>query len=177
GKVSRLVLDLLSYSKERKPEYEKYSPNIIADEVCELMDFEANKSGIEVARDFDPNIGKAFFDPKGIHRCLLNLVSNAVDACISDKDENKKHLVRVTTKRESDGMITFQVSDNGCGMTEEVRRQIFSSFFSTKGSKRTGLGLLITQKIVQEHGGAIKVKSKVGVGTSFELKFPANLDS
>jgi signal transduction histidine kinase len=94
-----------------------------------------------------------------------------------DKDENKEFLVRVATRRESDGMITFQVSDNGCGMSEEVVKKIFTSFFSTKGSKGTGLGLLITQKIVQEHGGTIKVKSRTGVGTSFELKFPARLNT
>ena len=177
GKVSSLVLDLLSFSKDRKPEYEKCSPNIIADEVCELMDSKVKKCGIEIARDFDPNIGEASLDPKGIHRCLLNLISNAVDACMFDKDENKEFLVRVATRRESNGMITFQVSDNGYGMSGEVIKKIFTSFFSTKGSKGTGLGLLITQKIVQEHGGTIKVESKVGVGTSFELKFPANLDS
>ncbi|MCJ7618083.1 MAG: response regulator [Desulfobacterales bacterium] len=177
GKVSSLVLDLLSFSKDRKPEYEKCSPNIIADEVCELMDSEAKKSGIEIYRDFDPNMGVVSLDPKGIHRCLLNLVSNAIDACESDKDKNKKHLVRVATRRESNGIITFQVSDNGCGMSEEVIKQIFTSFFSTKGSKGTGLGLLITQKIAQEHGGTINVKSEVGLGTSFELKFPARLDS
>ncbi|MBU1163271.1 MAG: PAS domain S-box protein, partial [Proteobacteria bacterium] len=177
GKVSSLVLDLLSFSKDRKPEYEKCLPNIIANEARELMDSEAKKAGIEIAGDFDPNIGEASLDPKGIHRCLLNLITNAIDACESDKDKNKKHLVRVTTKRERNGMITFQVSDNGCGMSEEVRRQIFTSFFSTKGSKGTGLGLLITQKIVQEHGGTIKVKSEVGLGTSFELKFPARSDS
>jgi signal transduction histidine kinase len=141
------------------------------------MDSEAKKSGVEIARDFDPNIGEASLDPNGIHRCLLNLVSNAIDACISDKDESKKHVVRVTTKRESDGTITFHVSDNGCGISEEFKRQIFTSFFSTKGANGTGLGLLITQKIVNEHGGTINVKSEVGVGTSFELRFPTRLDS
>ncbi|MFH1672596.1 MAG: response regulator [Pseudomonadota bacterium] len=170
--VSSLVLDLLGYSKERKPEYEKCLPNIIADAVCELMDPKARKSGIEIARDFDRTIGEVSLDPKGIHRCLLNLVSNSVDACMSDGDEKKEHVVRVTTRREDDGLVTFKVSDNGCGMDEKVRKQIFTSFFSTKGSKGTGLGLLITHKIVQEHEGRISVDSEPGKGSIFTMWLP-----
>lgn len=173
GKISSLVLDLLSYSKERKPEYESYSPNVIANEVCELIDNKAKESGIEIVRDFDPTIGEVSLDPKGIHRCLLNLVSNAIDACMSDENEGKEYLVQVITRRESDGMVTFQVSDNGCGMDEEIRKQIFTSLFSTKGSKGTGLGLLVTQKIVQEHGGTISVDSESGKGSTFTIRIPS----
>ncbi len=171
-KISSLVLDLLSYSKERKPEYESCSPNAIADEVCELMDPRAKESGIKIVRDFDPTIGQISLDAKGIHQCLLNLVSNAIDACIYDEDENKEYLLRVSTRRESDEMVTFQVSDNGCGMDEEVRKQIFASFFSTKGTKGTGIGLLVTQKIVQEHGGSISVQSEPGKGSAFTIQLP-----
>lgn len=174
GKISSLVSDLLSYSKERKPEYESCSPNTIADEVCELMDNKAKESGIEIVRDFDSTIGKVSLDPKGIHRCLLNLVSNAIDACMSDDGEDKEYLVQVITRRESDGVVVFQVSDNGCGMDEEVRKQIFSNLFSTKGSKGTGLGLLITQKIVQEHKGTISVDSEPGKGSTLTIRLPCN---
>lgn len=172
GKLSGLVLDLLSFSKERHPEYKSFSPNVIADEVCELMSYQAQESGIEIVRNFDPTIGEVAIDPKGIHRSLLDLVSNGVDACMSDEDEDKKHEVRVTTRRESDGAITFQVSDNGCGMEELVRNQIFMSFFSTKGSKGTGLGLLVTHKIVKEHGGTISVDSQPGKGSTFTIRLP-----
>jgi signal transduction histidine kinase/FixJ family two-component response regulator len=172
GKTSDLVLDLLSYSKERRPEYKSFSPNVIADEVCELMDSQAKESGIEIVRDLDPAMGEVSLEPKGIHRCLLNLVSNAIDACMSDEDEGKRRMVHVTTKREKDGAVTFQVSDNGCGMDEEMRLQIFRTFFSTKGAKGTGLGLLITQKIVQEHGGTIRVDSQLGKGSTFTIQLP-----
>ena len=173
GKISDLVLDLLNYSKERKPDYKSFSPNVIADEVCELMDSQARESGIEIDRDLDPAMGEVSLEPKGIHRCLLNLVSNAIDACMSDENEDKRHMVHVTTKREKDGAVTLQVSDNGYGMDEEMRMQIFRTFFSTKGSKGTGLGLLITQKIVQEHGGSIRVDSQPGKGSTFTIQLPS----
>ena len=172
-RVSGLAMDLLSYSKEREPEYEKCSPNEIAEEVCKLMDLKAKEFEVEIVRDLDPTVGDASLDPKGIHRCLLNLVSNAIDAAIFDEDESKEYLVRVATRRESDGTLILQVSDNGCGMDEAVRKQIFSSPYSTKGSQGTGLGLLITQKIVKEHGGTIRVDSELGKGTTFVIRLPS----
>jgi two-component system NtrC family sensor kinase len=172
GKISNLVLDLVSYSKGGEPKRESCSPNEIADEVCELMVSKARESGIEIVRDFDPNIGEVSLDPKGIHRCLLNLVSNAIDACISDEGEDKEYTVRVNTRLESEGVVIFQVSDNGCGMDGAVRKKMFTSFFSTKGSEGTGLGLLVTQKIVQEHGGTIGVDSQPGKGSIFTIWLP-----
>lgn len=171
-KISGLVSDLLSYSKERKPEYESCSPNAIADAVCELLDPKAKESGIVIVRDFDPAIGHISLDPKGIYRCLLNQLANAIDACIDDEDEDKDYLVRVTTRRQSDGMVAIEVSDNGCGMDEEVRKKLFTGFFSTKGSRGTGLGLIVTQKIIQEHGGTISVQSEPGKGSTFTSRLP-----
>jgi two-component system, NtrC family, sensor kinase len=170
--ITSMTSDLLTYSKERKPGYESCAPNAIAEEVCELMGPKAMESDIMIVREFDPTIGDIFLDPRGIYRCLMNQVSNAIDACIDDEDENKRHLVRVSTRRESDGMIVFEVSDNGCGMDEEIRKQIFTGFFSTKGSRGTGLGLIVTQKILREHGGDISVKSEPGKGSTFTSKIP-----
>ena len=136
------------------------------------MDSKAKESDIMIVRDFDPTIGDIFLDPKDIYRCLMNQVSNAIDACVDDEDEDKKYLVRVSTRRDSDGIVVFEVSDNGCGMDEEIRKQIFTGFFSTKGSKGTGLGLIVTQKILQEHGGTISVQSEPGKGSTFTSKLP-----
>jgi len=172
GRISSLVLDLLDYSKECVPEYEECNLNAIADEVCELMNRKAEESGIEIVRDLDATIGKVSLNPKGIHRCLLNLVCNAIDACVSGQEEGRGNLVRVTTKRESDGALTFQLSDNGCGMSQAVQEKITAGFFSTKGAKGTGLGLLITQKIVQGHGGTVCVDSESGRGSTFTICLP-----
>jgi len=174
GRVSSLVLDLLDYSKECKPECEECDPNAIADEVCELMNRKAEESGIEIVKHFDATIGKVSLDSKGIHRCLLNLVCNAIDACISEQEDGKGNLVRVTTKRKSDGALTFQVSDNGCGMSEAVQEKVLTGFFSTKGAKGTGLGLLITQKIIGAHGGTMCIDSESGKGSSFTIHVPCS---
>ncbi len=172
GRISGLVLDLLEYSRERKPEYEKCFPNEIADDVCKLSQESAKEYSIEIIKDFDPSMGEAVMDPKGIHRCLLNLVSNAIDACIYDSNEEKKWVVQVRTILEDDSMVKFEVSDNGCGMDEEVKKKLFTSVFTTKEGRGTGLGLLNTQKIVQEHGGTITVNSQPGEGSTFTIRMP-----
>jgi len=172
GRISGLVLDLLEYSRERKPEYEKCFPNEIADDVCKLTQESAKEYSIEIIKDFDPSMGEAVMDPKGIHRCMLNLVSNAIDACIYDSNEEKKWVVQVRTLLEDDGTVRFEVSDNGCGMDEETKKKLFTSFFTTKEGRGTGLGLLNTQKIVQEHGGTITVNSQPGEGSIFTIRMP-----
>ena len=170
-RVSNLVLNLLNYSKEREPQYQPCSPNQIAEEVCQLMESKAKEYYVEIIRNFDASIGKISLDSEGIHRVLLNLVSNAIDACIYDTDKRKKWWVKVKTALNGD-TITLEVSDNGCGMDEEVKGRLFTSFFSTKGGKGTGLGLLVTQKIVKEHGGTIVVKSEKGKGSTFTVRIP-----
>jgi PAS domain S-box-containing protein len=171
-KVSDFVIDLLTYSKEREPEYEKYNPNIIADEVCELMESKAKEYDVDLIRDIDREMGEIYLDPKGIHNCVLNLVSNAIDACVFDPDTQKHWHVKVRTRHEKESGATFEVIDNGCGMDEETQSKIFAEFFSTKGGRGTGLGLLVTQKIVNEHGGTMDVASQPGEGTVFTIRLP-----
>lgn len=172
SRISNLVLDLVEYSKEREPEYEKCSPNEIANEVCELMRESAKEYDVDIIKNFNASIGDVYLDPKRIHRCLLNLVSNAIDACAFDISEEKKWVITVKTDLEDDGTVIFEVSDNGLGMSEEVKSRLFTSFFSTKEGKGTGIGLLNTKKIVEEHGGTIDIESQPGKGATFRIRIP-----
>ncbi len=113
-------------------------------------------------------------DPEGIHCCLLNLVSNAFDACMDVEHAGGAKEVVIRTARAEGGGVEYGVIDSGCGMDEDVKDKIFRSFFSTKGTRGTGLGLMITQKVVREHGGDIKVESEKGSGTRFAIKLPAH---
>ncbi len=171
-RTSELVMDLLSYSKERQPELQWCEPNDIANEVYEMVQKQAEENNIEIIRDFDPDIGSVRMDPQTIHRCLLNLVSNAVDACIFDEDHTKNWQIVLKTRRENGKMIRFVVSDNGMGMSETIKEKIFHSFFSTKGHLGTGLGLLVTRKHIEEHGGTIDLHSSPGKGSEFIVRLP-----
>ncbi|MBN1848305.1 MAG: response regulator [Deltaproteobacteria bacterium] len=172
NRTSDLVLDLLSYSKEREPEYENCFPNEIAEEVCDLMKETANEHEIEILKDFGQNIGEMMLDVRTVHRSLMNLVSNAIDACIFDDNPNKDYKVIVKTGIGPDSNLFFEVTDNGSGMSDEVKSKLFTSFFSTKGDKGTGLGLLVTRKLIEEHNGTIHVASRLGGGTTFTVRLP-----
>jgi PAS domain S-box-containing protein len=172
NRTSRMVLDLLSYSKERQPEYEVCAPNEIAEDVCELMRDSALQNDIEIIKDFDPTIGRVVMDPQTLHETLLNLMTNAVDACLFDEDISKKWHILMKTALADEGVIAFEVSDNGAGMSPDVKEKLFTSFFSTKGHRGTGLGLMVTRKLVEEHGGEIQVTSRLGEGTTFTVLLP-----
>jgi signal transduction histidine kinase len=170
-----LVMDLLSYAKERPPEYEPCEPNTIVQDVCEVMQDLAKEHQVELNTDLDTAIGAVCMDPKIIHQCLSNLVSNAIDACLFDENVEKQWCVTIKTHRDGGRNILFSVIDNGAGMNEAVKSKLFTSFFSTKGHRGTGLGLLVTRKSVEAHGGTIDVISEEGKGTTFVVKLPFNI--
>jgi len=172
GRTSNLVLDLLSYSKEREPEFETCLPNQIVDDVCALLQDKARENNVKLDKDFDDSIGEVLMDPNSVHEVLLNLMSNAVDACLFDEETSKNFRVDLKTTHEKDNVIKFEISDNGIGMDEEVIRKLFTSFFSTKGHRGTGLGLMVTRKLIEEHSGTIDVESKPGKGTTVTVRLP-----
>jgi signal transduction histidine kinase len=101
--------------------------------------------------------------------CLTNLVSNGIDAAMLRGRPGGRVAVRT---REEGGDLVFEVADNGCGMDDEVRSKVFTTFFTTKGGKGTGLGLLTTRKIVQEHGGRMEIDSAAEHGSVFRIRLP-----
>ena len=171
-RTASLLRDLLTYSKDREPEYQPCNPNQIAGDVCDLMEATATEHGISVHRDLDPSIQPVSMDPQILYRVLLNLVSNAVDACMLDENREKSFEVQVSTRYDSDQRIRYDVKDTGCGMDDSVKKQLFTSFFSTKGSRGTGLGLLVTQKLIQAHQGSLALESTPGRGTIFTFWLP-----
>ncbi len=170
-KISDLVMNMLIYSKEREPDYAPCSPNEIAQEVYIHMQDKASQSNVRLSTDLDLSIVECYIDGNGLHRSLLNLVTNAIDACILDPDEDKDWSVLIRSQKENGG-LRFDVVDNGMGMTQEVQEKLFERFFSTKGGKGTGLGLLVTREIVNQHGGTISIESESGQGTTFTIRFP-----
>jgi signal transduction histidine kinase len=173
-KINDLALDLLNYSKQRAPDYDLFDPNIPVREVFHLMLPKAKEHGINLRLDLDEGLEKVFLDLEGIYTCLLNLVTNAIDAFMWG-DPSAAHKEVVLTSKKADGWaVEYQVTDNGGGMDGETREKLFRSFFSTKGSKGTGLGLMITEKIVREHRGIIDLKTEPGVGTTFTIRLPVS---
>ncbi|MCK5313108.1 MAG: response regulator, partial [Desulfobacteraceae bacterium] len=172
GRVSDLVQDLISFSKEREPEYKTCSPNDIVTEVVDLIKDFANANNIKITKKLDPAIKEASMDTQTIHRSLLNLITNAMDACLDDPNTDKNFKIAIKTYPGQNNLFCVDVKDNGSGMTDETKEKLFTSFFSTKGGRGTGLGLLLTKKLIEEHNGIINVKTNLGKGTTFTIKLP-----
>jgi signal transduction histidine kinase len=171
-KIKGVAVDLLNYAKEREPEYQFCDPNGPAREVCDLMLSRAAEMGVALKIAPAQSLPHAWFDREGIHRVLLNLVTNAIDACTDISCASKTCEVSLRTSKPQGWAVEYEVMDNGCGMDEETRKKIFQVFFSTKGSRGTGLGLMIAKKIVDEHGGVIDLSSEKGNGTVFRVRLP-----
>lgn len=168
-KIYNLVMDMLTYSKEREPLLEAADLNRIMAEIIELMEPRATELGVAIETKLDPKMPQVALDPEAIHRAVLNIVSNAIDAC--EGIPNAKVICQTSTDpREQFVWIT--ISDTGCGISPENLEKIFHIFMSTKGSKGTGLGLAVSQKIVHEHAGSIRLTSTEGKGSKFIIELP-----
>jgi len=176
-KITNLALDMLNYAKGRVPDYRLCDPNLPVKEVCELMRPRAQKFGVELKMDIDSDLPEIELNSEGVHSCLTNLVTNAIDACTDVECTNKPGKVVVRSLQQKGGGVEYQVKDYGCGMDEATKEKIFRMFFSSKGTKGTGLGLMITRKIVEEHGGTVECESEKGKGTTFIIKLPARVKS
>ena len=169
-RISSLVLDMLTFSKEREPEFAAAELNGVVGDVVELMRARAEELKVVLRFEPDTTITPLTFDSEGIHRAVLNIATNALDAC----DERDDGIVTVGTRQlADDGLVQIVIDDNGAGIPPENLEQIFNPFFSSKGSRGTGLGLAVSQKILKEHGGRILVESRPSEGSRFTLEFPA----
>ena len=171
-RVGDLTQDLLTYSKQREPEFEVCLPNDIVEDVIELVTDVAGSNDVLISKEYDNSIGEVVADPQTIHRSLLNLINNALDACLEDEDTSKKHEIKVKTYIGKDNHVCLEVKDNGSGMDKNTQKQLFNPMFSSKGGKGTGLGLLVTGKLIEEHNGVIEIKTRQGIGSTFTIKLP-----
>ena len=171
-KIKNLSLDLLNFGKYAEVHVKMADPNAPAHDVVNLMQTRAKEQGITLALELHPDFKPVCFDPEAIQQCLLNLVANAIEACIGDASPGRDKNVVVKTLPAEGWGVQYQVIDNGRGMDENIRNKIFQSFFSTKGTDGTGIGLMMVKKIVDQHQGVIEVDSQKGVGSKFSIKLP-----
>ena len=173
-RISGLVMDMLSYSKDRQPELESVSMQAIATEVVDMLLPRAAELGVTLQINRSAELEEVLIDAVGIHRALWNVVSNGLDACVEIDDA----VVQVSVgQRETEQFI--RIEDQGVGIASGSMEKIFAPFVSDKGGQGTGLGLAVSRKILREHGGDLTVSSNIGQGVIFELSVPvkiANVD-
>ena len=164
--LKTLVLDMLDYSKNRPPEYVEVDLEALFGEMAAFVEGRAAEGGIDLTLDVDSEIGPVRLDPTRMKRALLNIVGNAVEATPS----GGKVSINATALPPASVLIT--IADTGKGIPKDKIDTIFEPFFSTKGSKGTGLGLPVMKKIIEEHGGKVELESVEGEGTTFTITLP-----
>ena len=169
NKISSLVMDMLSFSKEREPDPVPSDLVALVTDIVETVQQRADE--ISAAIDWAPptDVPQLLFDPEALSRAILNVVTNALDA-VEDRD-GAAVTIHVECDTEAE-RVRVIVGDNGEGMAPETIAEIFNLFVSTKGARGTGLGLTVSRKILREHGGDIRVTSQPGEGSTFVLEFP-----
>jgi len=173
-KISSLVMDMLSFSKERKPDLVVTDLNGVIGDVVETVRQRAAEITADIHWEPRAELSSCRFDPEGMSRAILNVVTNALDAVEGRPDGR----VSISVAVDHDArLVRVTVADNGAGMSPETLADIFTLFVSTKGSRGTGLGLTVSRKILREHGGDIRAESVEGSGSTFTLEFPLRLAS
>ncbi|MCX5661562.1 MAG: ATP-binding protein [Planctomycetota bacterium] len=166
-RIYDLTMNMLAYSKQRKPELEMTNLPVLLDEIITLVQQLYDTKEVALIVDTDPDMPPVPVDASGVHQAVLNLLHNALDAV-----EAKTGAVSLRCEFDPEGQrARIHVNDNGPGIDAVNRQRLFQPFYSTKGQRGTGLGLAVTKKILQEHGGTIDVESTPGTGTTITLNF------
>jgi PAS domain S-box-containing protein len=166
-RTHRVVQNLLSFARQRKPERSEVDVRKVLEETLTLRDYDLKVNNITVTRDLGPDPALVVADPHQIEQVFLNIINNAVDAVLETGRAGKLK-IRVYCEK---GDVCAQFADDGPGIKDPKR--IFDPFYTTKSvGKGTGLGLSICYGIVKEHGGDITAHNAAEGGAVIEVRLP-----
>jgi signal transduction histidine kinase len=173
-RITDLSTHMLHYAREWKPQLQRVDLNDLVANVCELNRQTAANQGVALRHDLPAGLPAVLCDPELIHMAVTDILVNAIDACVwKDYGPGERPEIVVTNSMTDDGgFFATEVRDNGCGMTEDIRGNIFIPFFSTKKTSGTGLGLAQTARIIKAHGGQVLVDSEPDRGAAFRIHLP-----
>jgi PAS domain S-box-containing protein len=172
--ITNLSSLMLNYVRELQPELEETDVAALVKSAYVTTRETAQSKGISLQLDVDRDTPAILADPRLIHSVVMDLLTNAVDACVWKDYENDEKPTVVLRARGCDSgkCVEIIVEDNGQGMSDEVKENIFTPFFSTKKKLGTGIGLTMTSRVVRKHGGEIEVESELARGTKFRVSLP-----
>ena len=168
-RCKKIVQGLLNFARRHKPEKVSVNINELIYQIMELREYDLQVSNIKVTTNLDKDIQMTIADPYQLQQVFLNIINNAQQAMLEDKDEGR---LSIKTLNENN-IIRIIIKDSGPGIAPENLNRIFDPFFTTKGvGKGTGLGLSVAYGIIKEQGGKIYAESKPGKGAKFIIELP-----
>lgn len=175
-RIRKMVLDILYYAKSRDLDLSETPVRAFAEDLAMIVEAKAVANNILFTRDFAAAAGLFQADHSALSSALVNFLENAVDACLCETTGRSRELTfraAVEAAPEEDARVVFTITDTGVGMSREEREKMFTLFFSSKGSKGTGIGLFISSRVIAQHHGGIEVDSAEGEGTRVTAWLPA----
>jgi signal transduction histidine kinase len=170
-RIAAILKRMLSLAKPATAEYKWTDINEVIENALSLVRFDKRARGITISNKGGAPLPMVWLNPQNLEQCLLNILINALDA-MNAKETGCDHRLEVVTAVEGDA-VEIHVSDTGVGMSPEVCRRAFESFFTTKEiSRGTGLGLYVSYNLLAEMDGSIKLKSEPDVGTTAVIRVP-----
>lgn len=165
GRMQGMINELLDFARgEVKLNREVIDLDGFLREICENFDQEAKRREIDLTCKCKVP-GRITVDPGRLERGIDNILRNAMQAVSRNGD--------ISLEAELQGeSVSIQIRDNGPGIPEEIRETLFEAFATSGKREGTGLGLAVTKKVIEEHGGEVHVTTETGVGTKFELRLP-----
>ena len=170
SRIRKMVLDILYYAKERELELEPVDVLKFAQTIADVIRPKIKNHPINFVQYVDHALLKVEMDADFLRSALVNILDNAVDACLED-DSKTSHNIIFRVKNHAEDMV-IEIHDDGVGMDTETMDNLFKLFFSSKGGKGTGFGLYISNNIINQHGGSINVDSVKGKGSRFTITIP-----
>ncbi len=174
-RIRRMILDILYFAKERPLQIEPVDAAKFARDIAAAYQPRLDKQAIGFDCDLDAGAGQVQIDATVMRTALINILDNAMDACLENRSQKKPKIV-FGLQRMKDYFI-FDIIDNGIGMDKEATDNLFDLFFSSKGHRGTGIGLFVAHQIVTQHNGTIHVSSEKGKGTHFRVVIPDSIDA
>lgn len=169
---------MLAFSRQRSIEPELTPLGILLDDCAQLLETQCATKRVALIVDADPEMPPLPIDQGLIHQALMNLMTNAVEAVDVGRGVVTVRAIYHAPGARGTGsraMAEIAVIDNGQGIAKDRQARLFEPFNTTKGARGTGLGLAVTKRIVEEHGGRISVESAgPGQGTTFRVMLPAD---
>ncbi len=164
ARLNRLVTDVLNFGRPAHLNVRTTDLREVMESVLAIVRTQADEQGVVLTTDIPPAPAEIEGDAEKLKSCFSNIVINAIQAM-----PNGGHLdVEI---RDEPGGLVVSIHDTGVGIPEGALDRVFEPYYSTKDTG-TGLGLAVTKKIVEEHGGRIRVRSEPGAGTTFEVNLP-----
>ena len=168
-RCSEIIGNLMRFARHEKAEYQPISVNDVIRDAVAITDHQLSINDNEVQIETDEALPVVHGNSNQLQQVLINLLINAEQAL-----GDQHGIVRIASQKLPSGRIGIEVADNGPGIPDEIKARIFEPFFTTKPSgKGTGLGMSVAYRIVEEHGGTIRLESEPGQGARFVIELPA----